>query len=57
LTGTDGKPILADRYASYMPRETSERALAAFAEAAVLSIMPKLREALLLPPNTTAAPR
>jgi outer membrane protein TolC len=57
LTGPDGRAILTASYATHMPREYGERVLAAFAEAAVLSIMPGLREALIVQAATTNATR
>lgn len=47
LVAADGKPLLTTSYSSFLPRESGERTLSAFAEAAVLSALPKLREALL----------
>ncbi|MCW5581034.1 MAG: hypothetical protein KIS72_06830, partial [Luteimonas sp.] len=46
--------LFESTYASFLPRETNERTLNAFAEAAVLSVIPKLREALTPAPGSAA---
>jgi len=45
LSDPSGKQLLARDYTSYLPSETSERSLAAFAEAAALSVIGDVRRA------------
>ncbi len=47
LLDGEGQRLMDETYVSYLPREFGERTLTAFAEAAVLSVDSKLREALL----------
>ncbi len=46
LVEPGGRQLLASTYSSFLPAEANERSMDAFAEAAVLSVIPMLREAL-----------
>jgi hypothetical protein len=54
LSGADGVRLLSSEYVSFLPATTDERTFSSFAEAAVLSVVPRLHEALLPAPAASA---
>jgi len=54
LSGADGVRLLSSEYVSFLPAITDERTFSSFAEAAVLSVVPRLHEALLPAPAASA---
>jgi hypothetical protein len=46
--------LLSSEYVSFLPAITDERTFSSFAEAAVLSVVPRLHEALLPVPAASA---
>ena len=54
LSGADGVRLLSSEYVSFLPATTDERTFSSFAEAAVLSVVPRLHDALLPAPAASA---
>jgi len=54
LVAPNGRVLMEDSYSSFMPREAGDRTVTAFAEAAMLSVMNKLRQALTVRTDVAA---